>query len=568
MLARQSRVLLGVAAAALLALLVVFAVELIDSQSTARRDVEDRLGDRAKASAALTESLFTSAGASVQAENARRYGTEKVSPRLLAADLRESNGIYLMVLSEDGRIISSAPGTPPAAIRSVRARPPYVRRVLAGSPYALSAVQRAGLPAPAIGYAQPFETRFGRRVAVSGTSAQLINQFLGGSLEQIPNVKAGRAYVLDRFGRIVASPDEDVKPGQAVREPGLRAALANGDRGSFGDDKYFASDGVAGSQWRVVLTAPKSELFASVSGARKWVPWILFIGFGIVAVVALVLVYRVLRDAGKLTAANAQLGLANRTLERRAVELRRSNEELERFASIASHDLQEPLRKVQTFAEQLERREGDRLSDKGRDYLERMGSAARRMQALIDDLLAFSRISTGSVETQEVDLGELAREVVADLDAVIAETGATVELGSLPTVSADPLQMRQLLQNLVSNALKFRRQGVDPIVRIEGRVRGDTAELTVSDNGIGFDQRYAGRIFRVFERLHGQSAYTGTGIGLALCRRIAERHRGTISAESTPGEGSTFTVTLPHGPHQGPSDGPTETREEERLVHA
>jgi light-regulated signal transduction histidine kinase (bacteriophytochrome) len=175
-------------------------------------------------------------------------------------------------------------------------------------------------------------------------------------------------------------------------------------------------------------------------------------------------------------------------------------------------------------------------------------AAAQRMQHLIDDLLAFSRITAQTRRIETVELTDVAKDVVADLETVIHETGATVLVGDLPTLSADPLRMRQLLQNLVSNGLKFRREGVPAVVRIDGSVRGDVAEIVVSGNGIGFEPRYAGRIFRVFERLHGRDEYPGTGIGLPLCRRIAESHGGAISAVSTPGEGSTFTVTLPLRP--------------------
>ena len=146
---------------------------------------------------------------------------------------------------------------------------------------------------------------------------------------------------------------------------------------------------------------------------------------------------------------------------------------------------------------------------------------------------------------EEIDLERTVREVASDLEGTVEAAGGSIEIGELPTVLADEAQMRQLFQNLISNAIKFRRDGVPPVVRIEGDVRGSRAEIRVSDNGIGFDPRYGERIFRVFERLHGRGDYEGTGIGLALCRKIAERNGGAIAAESTPGKGSTFTVTLP-----------------------
>jgi light-regulated signal transduction histidine kinase (bacteriophytochrome) len=164
---------------------------------------------------------------------------------------------------------------------------------------------------------------------------------------------------------------------------------------------------------------------------------------------------------------------------------------------------------------------------------------------LIDDLLMFSRVSTQGRPFVPIDLSAVAEQTLSDLEVTIAEAGASVVVEPLPTVCADRSQMGQLLQNLIANALKFRRPGVVPEVRVSGRVSGGTAEITVRDNGIGFEPEYGTRIFRAFERLHSRSAYPGTGIGLALCRKIAERHNGTITAEGVPDVGATFVVTLP-----------------------
>jgi len=230
--------------------------------------------------------------------------------------------------------------------------------------------------------------------------------------------------------------------------------------------------------------------------------------------------------------------------------LEQSNRELEDFAYVASHDLQEPLRKIQAFGDLLKTKHGAQLDAQARDYVERMQSAAKRMQVLINDLLSFSRVTTKAQPFVPVDLNEIAREVVHDLEVSTHDAGAEMIVGELPVIDADPLQMRQLLQNLASNALKFQRAGVPPRVEIRGRsIRGQAddgrAEISVSDNGIGFDEKYADRIFTMFERLHGRGKYEGTGIGLAICRKIAQRHGGEIVARSTPGEGATFVVTLP-----------------------
>ena len=236
---------------------------------------------------------------------------------------------------------------------------------------------------------------------------------------------------------------------------------------------------------------------------------------------------------------------AEEELRMTLARLEQSNRELEDFAYVASHDLQEPLRKIQAFGDLLKSRHGAQLDDQARDYIERMQSAAKRMQVLINDLLSFSRVTTKAQPFVRVDLHEIAREVAHDLEVRMHEAGGTMVIGELPAIDADPLQMRQLLQNLASNALKFHRPGVPPHVEIHGVAANNHVEITVSDNGIGFEEKYAERIFTMFERLHGRGKYEGTGIGLAICRKIAQRHGGEIVARSKLGEGSTFIVRLP-----------------------
>ncbi len=237
---------------------------------------------------------------------------------------------------------------------------------------------------------------------------------------------------------------------------------------------------------------------------------------------------------------------AERRLGEQRRELERSNAALEEFASIASHDLQEPLRKILAFGERLETSAGPVLHGEARGYLDRMLGAAARMRTLISDLLTYSQVTVRSQPFVPTDLAGTAREVVADLEAVIADAAGRVEIGELPVIDADPMQMRQLLQNLVANALKYRHADRPPVVRISSS-GPDAAHcaIAVADNGIGFNPEYTERIFKMFERLHGRSRYDGSGIGLAICRRIAERHGGTITATSSPGQGATFTVTLP-----------------------
>ena len=247
---------------------------------------------------------------------------------------------------------------------------------------------------------------------------------------------------------------------------------------------------------------------------------------------------------------------------RYAADLERSNKELEQFAYVASHDLQEPLRKIRTFGDRLQMKCADKLDEVGHDCLLRMQSAAERMQTLINGLLSLSRVTTQGQNFVVVDLAEIAREVVSDLEVQIEQLGGQVEVGHLPAIQADPLQMRQLLQNLIANGLKFHRVDQPPIVKVQGRfvhgrehrkagasVAQEQCRITVEDNGIGFEQKHHERIFGVFQRLHPRDVFEGMGIGLALCRKIVERHGGTITARSVPGQGSVFEILLPvaHG---------------------
>jgi signal transduction histidine kinase len=235
--------------------------------------------------------------------------------------------------------------------------------------------------------------------------------------------------------------------------------------------------------------------------------------------------------------------------------LQRSNQDLERFAFVASHDLQEPLRKIQAFSDLLRTTHADSLTDDGKDLLTRMQGAAGRMQILIRDLLVFSRVSNQPAELMAVSLDKIVREVLADLDMTIAEKHATVTVGPLPVIRGDALQLRQLVQNLLTNALKFSRSGVAPVVQISARLasaqdkprelRGRFIVLTVSDNGIGFAPEHRDHIFQLFQRLHTRDKYAGTGIGLSICQKVAENHGGQISASSQPGQGATFEVLLP-----------------------
>ena len=249
---------------------------------------------------------------------------------------------------------------------------------------------------------------------------------------------------------------------------------------------------------------------------------------------------------------------AEERLKRFATQLEQSNAELQNFASVASHDLQEPLRKIQAFGDRLRAKCLDQLGENGREYLERMQNAASRMQTLIQDLLKLSRITSRAQAFVPCDLQQLVSDVLTDLEVAIEESGARIEVGTLPVIEGDPVQLRQLFQNLIANAMKFHKPDVPPEVMISAKVLiatehlipgaapgEEVCQIQVQDNGIGFDEQFVERIFVVFQRLHSRTEFAGTGIGLAICRKITDRHGGAILAKSSEGEGATFVITLP-----------------------
>jgi signal transduction histidine kinase len=234
-------------------------------------------------------------------------------------------------------------------------------------------------------------------------------------------------------------------------------------------------------------------------------------------------------------------------------KLENSNRELADFAYVASHDLQEPLRKIEAFGERLVNKYASILPDDGKMFVDRMQNAAGRMRTLINDLLSYSRVTTGAKEFQKVSLTKVLTEVISDLQIRIEETKATINFDELPTIECEPMQMRQLLQNLLGNALKFRKADVSPIITVTAEIVPEDeakgveahANLVISDNGIGFENQFKDKIFTIFQRLHSRTEYEGTGIGLATVRKIVERHGGTINADGELNVGSKFHVTLP-----------------------
>ena len=246
------------------------------------------------------------------------------------------------------------------------------------------------------------------------------------------------------------------------------------------------------------------------------------------------------------------------SLEDKVKELDRSNKELEEFAYIASHDLQEPLRKITSFSERLKEKLGNDIGSDNLFYLNRMLAATDNMRSLIDNLLEFSRISRHTQDLEKTDVNEMLAGAKADLELKIEETNTVIEAENLPRLKVIPSQIRQLFSNLISNAIKFKKKDIAPLIVIKSRLltKAEKEEyrlrvskawrlISVKDNGIGFEQEFAFKIFQIFQRLHGKSEYPGSGIGLAICKKIVENHKGIIFAQGEPDEGAEFTIILP-----------------------
>lgn len=247
-----------------------------------------------------------------------------------------------------------------------------------------------------------------------------------------------------------------------------------------------------------------------------------------------------------------------KALEQKIEQLDKSNRNLQEFVYVASHDLQEPLRKISTFTERIDNKYRESLNEEGQSYLKRVLTSAGNMQVLLEDLLDFSKLSFGEKKYERVNLQQCINGVIADLELKIEESQTTVTCDDAAEIEAFPSQIRQLFSNLINNSIKFRKEHEAPLIRISCKpvMLADYPNLplvenkkyvriTVEDNGIGFDQEFSERIFKIFQRLHGKSEYKGSGIGLAICKKIVDNHHGFIFANSRPDEGSNFTIILP-----------------------
>jgi hypothetical protein len=402
-----------------LVLLTVFAVELSDNQAKSRQDIKNRVHERAVLAGALLDSVFQTSAHSTLTADTKLYGTPTVADGVL--EKSRGTNAYLVLVDKSGNVVAHSDGFTPQA-RSDLKISEALRLLRGGDPWAMGNILPYGKTG-VMNFGVALPTPSGTRYLLSGILPDALGPFLLGELRQIPGVTGSYNSVVDGNGVFIASTNRARPAGYKLHTVAQRHALATSTGVILG--RYYDQEALPDTSWRIFVSAPEGALFASVSGIRKWLPWLIFIAFGLVAIASLLLVRRAISDADRVREANSQLtgtnaeladakvsleevndelADSNRALERSNVELERqarelvrSNAELDQFASIASHDLQEPLRKVRTFTERISETEADTLSERGLDYLRRANASAERMQTLIEDLLRYSRVSTRDV---------------------------------------------------------------------------------------------------------------------------------------------------------------------------
>ena len=519
---------------------------LAHGQNGQRDSLERRFQGRAQLGAALVGSLFSASAPAQQQQAAQRYGA-KVDRAELDRQVAAGGSRFLAITDANGKILAASSGANASGLESeLRTGPMFFRRALTSNSYGLSGVTPDGSVVTAL----PFKAKDGgTRVQVSGVQAGLLGAFLGGTLKQVSNNASSSSFIIDDQGGVVARQGGGERTGRPLRDTPLKAAIAKSSDGTLADDRLYTTQPIGSTGWRLVLIANKSTVLDPVSGTNRWLPWLILV----IGAIALAAVGVLLRRA---LVASEQARVANRELER-------SNADLERFAYVASHDLSEPLRTIGGFGALLDRRYADRLDDEGRMMLGHITGGAARLQALIDGLLSYARVSTAPRKVENVDLDELTDEVLTAIRPAINDRNAVVEAQPLPTVEGERGQLSQLLQNLILNAIKFTDEDVTPQVEISAQsIHDGRWEVRVADNGVGIAPEQAERIFEMFQRGTGDRARSGTGIGLALCARIVERHGGHIHVEPGDGGGSVFAFDLPGTPG-APAPAP---RSEERVL--
>ena len=525
---------------------------LAGSQADQRRDLRARYADRVDVATALVGSLLSVAYSGQRQDAAQRYDGP-VTREMLDEAKRRGDAKYLLVLGPAGNVIEGTTGAPSMATPQ---RQRTVKAALSSpAGYGLGGVRNGMLES-----AVAFPAAGGTRVLLTGSDAKAFADFLRGSLRPVPQGSTGRAWVFDADGGVIAAVNapRGLEPQPELVQRSLRERQGEFTSPSTGDKRFFAGANVPGTEWRIVAGISRESLYSSAAGEARWTPWAI-LALGALALVGLgVLLRRLLRTQARLRRVNADLNNSRIALEERAAELERSNADLEQFAYAASHDLSEPLRTVAGFSQLLGARYKGRLDDDADEMIRYMGDGVDRMQQLIDDLLLYSRVGRQPLKDDVVDLDDALEEARAWLGPAVEDAGAEITSDGLPSVKGERGQLAQVFQNLLGNAIKFTAPGVRPAVHVSAASVDGEWRMSVTDNGIGVDAAQEEAIFKMFGRLHPADQYPGTGIGLALVKRIVERHGGRVWVEPREAGGSVFIFTLPDRVRTGPPVTPAE----------
>jgi signal transduction histidine kinase len=524
----RHRWLAGGLFAVVLVVLAGVAWQLARSEGEGRAALRDRFADRAPVATSVVNALLDTAFTQQSRALGPRLGAPHVPRATLDALNRQNKALSATVLDARGRVVGVSRGAPHR-----RGFAPF-ERVALRTGHSLSPVHPGATPT--ITSATRLRTPGGIRLLVTTSPAKALTTFLGGTLKPLVGAKGGgAALVLDGRGRPIAA---------VGRAGGLARALqreqvtrGRGELELRGGRRFYASSRIEGSDWRTVVAVPTATLYGPAGGVGKWLPWGILGLLVLLLLGGVVLILRLLETGRRLAGANASLESANEDLER-------SNADLEQFAYVASHDLSSPLRSVSSFSRMLSNRHAGRQDPEADRWAGFIEDGVDRLQRIIDDLLRYSRVNQAALHPEPVDLTEVMEEVERALAPVLEERGASLTCEALPTVLAEPTHVSQVLQNLVVNATTYVAPGVEPRVHVSAASEGTMCRVSVTDNGIGVEPEHVERIFKMFQRLHDQREHPGSGIGLAISKRIVERHGGRMDVETHPEGGSTFSFTV------------------------
>ena len=537
-----------VASAALVVVVLVGALGyvLASSQARSRHEARARFAAQAASAAGLSQAIIAATVGPATATAAATLGGARVDPHALAAVARTFGYLSVSVVSADGHVLAASPGGVGVGFARPEEVTSAIRQAVAGRPFVSNLFAQSG-HGYAVAETLPFSTNFGRRVEVLIVPVAAVYRFVSGYLARSFGSKTTHGFIFDGNGRFVGSSVLAAHAGQSpkVLRPILAGrSAANGTvqgtydipSGRYRGERFVATAPIAGTSWGVAITEPTSSLYPASVGSQRWIMWVVFLAGALAAIGCVFFLRQSLTRATQLVSEAQHVEQVNEALTA-------TNDELKAFSYSVSHDLRAPLRAIDGFTRIVIVDDEGTLTSEQRRCLDVVRASTHKMGALIDDLLSYSRLVAQSLNRQTVGTAELVADVEQDLHASGADRVLFVN-GSLPAVEADRTMLRQAFFNLIENAVKYSSGDTTPRVEVDSETQAGELIFRVRDNGIGFDMRYAAKLFQPFQRLHRAEDYAGTGVGLAIVQRIVARHGGRVWADSQVDGGATFYFTL------------------------